>query len=38
MSEKARFTAEEARTAGERIGIDWASSSFESSSFRWEWT
>ena len=34
MSEKARFTAEEARTAGERIGIDWASSSFDVEQFQ----
>jgi hypothetical protein len=29
MSEKARFTAEQARTTGERIGIDWATSRFD---------
>jgi uncharacterized protein DUF5661 len=29
MSEKARFTAEQARSAGERIGVDWASSRFD---------
>jgi hypothetical protein len=34
MSESARFTAEEARTAGERIGIDWATSPFDVAQFR----
>lgn len=34
MSESARFTAEEARTAGERIGIDWSSSPFDVEQFR----
>ena len=29
MSENARFTAEQARAAGERIGIDWATSLFD---------
>ncbi len=29
MSEKAHFTAEEARGAGERIGIDWATAPFD---------
>ncbi|MGA2319468.1 MAG: DUF5661 family protein [Solirubrobacteraceae bacterium] len=29
MSDKAHFTAEEARAAGERIGIDWVTSPFE---------
>jgi hypothetical protein len=28
MSEKARFTPEEARAAGERIGIEWETSRF----------
>jgi DNA-directed RNA polymerase alpha subunit len=34
MSESARFTAEEARAAGERIGIDWAASPFDVEQFR----
>jgi hypothetical protein len=34
MSEKAHFTAEEARAAGERIGIDWGRSSFDVGQFR----
>jgi hypothetical protein len=34
MSAQARFTAEEARLAGERIGIDWASSRFDVEQFR----
>ncbi len=34
MSEHARFTAEAARTAGERIGIDWATSKFDVEQFR----
>jgi uncharacterized protein DUF5661 len=34
MSDKARFTAEEARAAGERIGIDWMTSKFEVEQFR----
>jgi hypothetical protein len=34
MSDKARFTAEDARAAGERIGIDWASSQFDVEQFR----
>jgi hypothetical protein len=29
MSEKPAFTAEQARAAGERIGIDWATSPFD---------
>jgi Protein of unknown function (DUF5661) len=29
MSDKVHFAAEEARVAGERIGIDWASSQFD---------
>ena len=34
MSDEARFTAEDARAAGERIGIDWASSQFDVEQFR----
>ncbi len=34
MSEAAHFTAEEARAAGEQIGIDWATSRFEVEQFR----
>jgi hypothetical protein len=34
MSEKARFTAEEARAAGERIGVDWETSQFDVEQFR----
>jgi hypothetical protein len=34
MSEKRRFTADEARAAGERIGIDWATSRFDVEQFR----
>ena len=34
MSESARFTAEEARMIGERIGIDWATSPFDVEQFR----
>jgi hypothetical protein len=34
MSAQAHFTAEQARTAGERIGIDWASSRFDVEQFR----
>jgi DNA-directed RNA polymerase alpha subunit len=34
MSETARFTAEEARAAGERIGIDWTTSPFDVEQFR----
>ena len=29
MTEKAHFTIEEAREAGERIGIEWATSAFD---------
>jgi hypothetical protein len=29
MSEKAHFTAEQARATGERIGIDWSTSVFD---------
>jgi hypothetical protein len=34
MSEKARFTVEEARATGERIGIEWLTSPFEVEQFR----
>jgi hypothetical protein len=34
MSEKARFTLEEARAAGERIGIEWETSRFGVEQFR----
>jgi len=34
MSEGSSFTAEEARTAGERIGIEWTSSPFDVEQFR----
>jgi hypothetical protein len=34
MSDKAHFTAEEARVAGERIGIDWVTSPFDVGQFR----
>jgi hypothetical protein len=34
MSEKARFTVEEARAAGERIGIEWLASRFGVEQFR----
>jgi hypothetical protein len=34
VSDKTRFTADEARKAGERIGIDWAQSSFGVEQFR----
>ncbi len=34
MSETAHFTAEEARAAGERVGIDWALSRFDVEQFR----
>jgi hypothetical protein len=34
MSAQAHFTAEQARTAGERISIDWASSRFDVEQFR----
>jgi Protein of unknown function (DUF5661) len=34
MSEKAQFTAEEARSAGEQIGIDWTTSRFDVDQFR----
>jgi Protein of unknown function (DUF5661) len=34
MSEQRRFTAQEARTVGERIGIDWQSAPFDVEQFR----
>ena len=34
MSERAHFTAHEARAAGEQIGIDWARSRFDVEQFR----
>jgi hypothetical protein len=34
MNDKAHFTSEEARAAGERIGIDWVTSSFDVEQFR----
>jgi DNA-directed RNA polymerase alpha subunit len=34
MSGDRHFTAEEARTAGEQIGIDWATSPFDIEQFR----
>ncbi len=34
MTEKAQFTAEEARSAGEQIGIDWTTSRFDVEQFR----
>ena len=34
MSEKAHFTAAEARAAGERVGVDWALSRFDVEQFR----
>jgi len=34
MSDKAHFTVEEARVAGERIGIDWVMSPFDVEQFR----
>jgi hypothetical protein len=34
MSEKAHFTVEEARAAGERIGIEWPASRFGVEQFR----
>jgi hypothetical protein len=34
MSEKAQFTAEAARSAGEQIGIDWTTSRFDVDQFR----
>ena len=34
MSEQPHFTAEDARAAGERIGIDWSTSRFDVDQFR----
>ena len=34
VSEDSRFTADQARAAGERIGIDWATSPFDVEQFR----
>jgi DNA-directed RNA polymerase alpha subunit len=34
MSAKQHFTADDARAAGERIGIDWSSSKFDVEQFR----
>ncbi len=34
MSDTTHFTAEQARTAGERIGIDWGTSPFDVDQFR----
>ncbi len=34
MSDEAHFTVEEARAAGQRIGIDWAASPFDVEQFR----
>jgi Protein of unknown function (DUF5661) len=34
VSDEIHFTAEEARRAGERIGIDWAASMFDVEQFR----
>jgi hypothetical protein len=34
MNEKTHFTTDEARGAGERVGIDWAASSFDVEQFR----
>ena len=34
MSEKTVFTADQAREAGERIGIDWSASRFDVEQFR----
>ena len=34
MTSHARFTLEEARAAGERIGVDWGSSRFDLEQFR----
>jgi len=34
VSDEPRFSAEEARTAGEEIGIDWAASPFDVEQFR----
>jgi len=34
VSERATFTADEARTVGESIGVDWASAPFDLEQFR----
>lgn len=34
MNEQAHFTTDDARVAGERIGIDWAASQFDVEQFR----
>jgi Protein of unknown function (DUF5661) len=34
MTAKGHFTAEEARAAGERVGIDWSASRFDVEQFR----
>ncbi len=34
MTDRTHFTAEEARAAGERIGIDWATAPFDVEQFR----
>ena len=34
MTSRSRFTLDEARAAGERIGVDWGSSSFDPGQFR----
>jgi Protein of unknown function (DUF5661) len=34
MTEKRRFTSDEARAAGERIGVDWSTSRFDVEQFR----
>jgi Protein of unknown function (DUF5661) len=34
LSDKSEFSSEEARAAGERIGIDWATSPFDVEQFR----
>jgi hypothetical protein len=34
MSERAHFTADQARAGGERIGIDWSTSRFDVEQFR----
>lgn len=34
MASRSRFTLDEARTAGERIGVDWGSAPFDVEQFR----
>ena len=34
MASRSRFTVDEARAAGERIGVDWASAPFDLEQFR----